>query len=367
MLCMFTVSVSSYGWAFYYAGVEDFSFYSKLDSISAMCGLTFFPFIRLYFKSLTDESPLNLGKEFLWFLPALLVGVGSLIIYFYMGDERATAYMQAIFQGNIHTEEFSAPIYKVHFFVNIAGYYISMVVQIILVIRYILICLRSYRKKLDSFFSNPEGKSLETIKSMLVAILFLLIISLLSLLELYFFGHRYQLLIYLLFAGLTTTLYCFNYLVFSVAYTAENLLADWQQADKEAEEQGYATIEADEEGGRVSGIKKEKREKILLQLKRLLDEEEIFLQKNLRLDDVVRLVRANRTYISLLISEEYGCNFSELINGKRVAYAQKLARAVPDLLHAQVAEQSGFVHASTFSRVFKQRVGMTFKEWHQNL
>lgn len=104
-------------------------------------------------------------------------------------------------------------------------------------------------------------------------------------------------------------------------------------------------------------------EKLLPEFNRLMDEEHIFLQKNLRREDLAERMKTNRTYIALLIREEYQCGFSEYINRRRIAYACDLLRQHPEIPQAQLATRSGFTNTSTFSRTFKQYTGTTFREW----
>ncbi|MDF9831368.1 helix-turn-helix transcriptional regulator [Parabacteroides sp. PF5-6] len=103
--------------------------------------------------------------------------------------------------------------------------------------------------------------------------------------------------------------------------------------------------------------------RILPEFQRLMDEEQLFLQPNLHMEELVRLTGSNRNYIYRLLKEEYGCGLSEYINRRRIEHARELMRTHPDLTQEQLATQCGFSHASAFSRAFKQYIGMTFKEW----
>lgn len=364
MVCAFLMSVSHYVWAMYYIGVEDFSLYYKLDIIDATVGLSFLPVVYLYFKSLTDEAPLK-WKESLWFIPGLLVGVGSLVTCLWMGDEQATVYMQKLIEDFKGIGDFASPIQKAHYAINVQFYYTTFIIQLILLLRYTIVRLVVYRKRLEDFYSNPEGKSMENIKAMLVGVLALVGIALLAALELGTLYHKHSWVVCVLFTTYACILYYLNNLALSVEYTAESLAEKLQQTDKEAEELGYTTSEDVERGAKnISVIRPNRRDEIVLRMNELLDEEKIFLQKDLRLDDIVRLTQANRTYVSLLISEEYRCSFWELINSRRINYAKDLAQSNPNLSHAQIAEESGFAYPSSFSRTFKQYTGTTFKEWY---
>lgn len=106
-------------------------------------------------------------------------------------------------------------------------------------------------------------------------------------------------------------------------------------------------------------------EKLLPEFNHLMDEKKIFRQKNLCREDVANLLKTNRTYISKLLHDEYQCSFSDYINRKRIEYALELIRKMPELTQDRLAEKCGFTHSSSFSRSFKQYMGMTFREWHK--
>ncbi|MDF9831407.1 helix-turn-helix domain-containing protein [Parabacteroides sp. PF5-6] len=108
-------------------------------------------------------------------------------------------------------------------------------------------------------------------------------------------------------------------------------------------------------------------EKLLPEFNRLMEEEKIFLQKNLRREDFAERMKTNRTYIAQLIREEYQCGFSEFINRRRITYACDLLRQHPEIPQDQLATKSGFTNISTFSRTFKQYTGTTFRQWQKNI
>lgn len=98
----------------------------------------------------------------------------------------------------------------------------------------------------------------------------------------------------------------------------------------------------------------------------LLIEQEVYLKKNLRAEDVAIMIHTNRTYISKLLKEEFECTFTDFINRKRIEYARKLMHENPRLSQEEIADKSGFTHTSSFSRIFKQYTGTTFRQAQKN-
>lgn len=94
-------------------------------------------------------------------------------------------------------------------------------------------------------------------------------------------------------------------------------------------------------------------------IRKWMDEERPYLFKEFKLTDVSRLLPLNRSYLSRVFNEGFGKNFSEVVRDYRVEYAKELLKRNPSLTIYQVAELSGFSSDTTFSRTFKQMVGMT--------
>ncbi|MBO4341316.1 MAG: helix-turn-helix domain-containing protein [Bacteroidales bacterium] len=104
---------------------------------------------------------------------------------------------------------------------------------------------------------------------------------------------------------------------------------------------------------------------LMEEMARLIGEKELFLRKDLRVADIAQELATNQTYVSMLVNNLSGDNFATMIGGYRVRYAQKLMREHPDMVHADVAERSGFASRTAFLRTFKAQTGLTPTEWKQ--
>lgn len=103
------------------------------------------------------------------------------------------------------------------------------------------------------------------------------------------------------------------------------------------------------------------------QLSKIIEEEELFKQPDLRVTDIAARLATNRTYISAIIKSLSGENFSNMINGYRVRYAQKLMKDHPDMSVTDIAAESGFSSRSAFYRNFKEMIGMSPAEWKKSV
>ena len=96
-------------------------------------------------------------------------------------------------------------------------------------------------------------------------------------------------------------------------------------------------------------------------MERLLKEEQVFKENELRLADLAAYLDVSYHQLSQVINEHYGVNFFELINKYRVEHVKKLL-ADPNYSHftiIQIAFEAGFNNKASFNRYFKKEIGMT--------
>lgn len=88
----------------------------------------------------------------------------------------------------------------------------------------------------------------------------------------------------------------------------------------------------------------------------LITEDRIFLDPNLKVTELVKLLNTNRTYISKVINDEFEMNFNDLINLHRINYAKDLLnnRANNKYHLEAIAQMSGFGSLNSFTRSFKK-------------
>lgn len=97
-----------------------------------------------------------------------------------------------------------------------------------------------------------------------------------------------------------------------------------------------------------------------------IERDKVYLNCQLHIEDVAKLLGTNRTYVSRVCRVKFGMTFTELMNYHRVEYSKGLLLDDPHLRVEEVAAESGFSSASFFARVFKNREGCTPTAWRQN-
>lgn len=353
------MGISTAIWSVYFFGIKDYILFYKLEVVEAFTTLLLFPLLYFGFKSLTNEQAFD-WKDYIWFIPAPVVGISLLLLYVWMGNEQAIMYITEIVENRGHIDTFTNPAFLIHNIISIHLYRILILVQIAYLLIYATICLVRYKKWLNSLFSDLENKSLDNLYALLIGLYMILLLSLITYKGRFYYNGD-SLFIQLLMLIWAALIYFMGYNLSHLEYTAETLVSDLKLADREATEEGYGESTITDANARKKVSKS-----LLPDFNRVINEEKIFLQKNLRLDDLARTMRTNRTYISRLINDEFNCTFSDYINKKRIEHAQKLIQDNPEMTQEQLAALSGFLHASSFSRTFKKQAGITFREWMES-
>ena len=317
----------------------------------------------LYFKSLTQKSQFN-WKDYSTFIPSLIMGTSSLLLYLSMGDENATNYTRLLLTHQPLPPEYKTTLYTLHFLINEEFYSGILMLQVPAVLIYAIISLIRYHKKLRELYSMLEDKSIHLNYAVLTWFMFSLIPAVIFVFTELLFWEKHPFWTMLFFISCTIIYFGLCYHSSQINYTVENLEQDLKHADSENTENNDILSDTDENTDNTNeNTQSGKYTKLLIAFNKLIEEDEVFLQSSLRSDELARMMRTNRTYVSRLFKEEFHCTFSDYINNKRIEFAKKLMLANPDMKQDLVAEKSGFLSASSFSKVFKQTTKMTPKEW----
>ncbi len=95
----------------------------------------------------------------------------------------------------------------------------------------------------------------------------------------------------------------------------------------------------------------------------LMEQQQLYLNPNLKLADLATALGTNRSVISNCINSQRDCSFPHFVNTYRVTHAQNLLRNQPDLKIAQVWMSAGFPSEASFYRIFKAITGTTPSAW----
>jgi len=118
-----------------------------------------------------------------------------------------------------------------------------------------------------------------------------------------------------------------------------------------------------------SSLSDEKKEDIYYRIRRLLEEEKVFMQKGITIEKFAMILEINSKYISQVINEKYEGGFSAVINDYRIRESIKL---LSDEKYSSysiegIADTVGFNSKSVFNTTFKRLTGLTPSYYRNNI
>lgn len=368
ILCSLLTVIFFFCTANYIAGVSDYVTYRRMDILDCFITPFIVPSIYLYFRALTYEGQFT-WKDYIWFLPSLVVGIGTFVLYLAMDEMQVSGYITTVLINRISSSEYDTPIYRLHYLFSIQMYSFIALVQIIGTVTCAIIYFKRYHQRLREFYSDIDSKSICLDNTILYWFIFVIPFALCILFVEESFWQQHPLPTSCFFIGCTTVYFGIWYFGSKRKYTVEKLAEDLQQADIKAIRNNYDHQEEDTDKieSEKSSIQRnmclEKQVQRCTMLNILINDERIYLQSTLRADELASKLHTNRTYLSKMIKDEFQCTFSDLINRKRIEYSQQLMDHNLNIKLADLAIQSGFTSASSFSRTFVQMVGIPPKAW----
>ena len=119
--------------------------------------------------------------------------------------------------------------------------------------------------------------------------------------------------------------------------------------------------------------KNDESKQLASELQQLFETEKIYRQQGLNVDDVVKLLDTNSKYLSNVISQYYGKNFTGYVNTFRVEEAIEMLKQqgeggkYANYTIQAIGEMVGFNSRTSFYRTFKRIIGVTPSEYMDNI
>jgi len=300
-------------------------------SIYYLAHLLVFPLYYIYVRLLSIDHHFSLKQHYKY----LLVPFGLFLLYtsgvFFMTKAE---HVDFIYDTLIKGESVKGVFLyqKIVYFVIRIVFIIQGVVYMTLSI----LAVKHNQKNVVNFYSNTEDDSLHKVQWLNVTVSITMgtciIMEILG--KENFTGHDFFLLAPS--AILTVMLFCIGWLGNSQRAV---LLTD--------NESKHATTGENTEKGEET---KFHHIRIKNCLKKLFEEEQIYLNKDLTIWELARMTNTNRSYLSQIINSEYGQHFSAFVNSYRARHAENLRQSHPELSQASIAEMSGFGSVKSWKR-----------------
>lgn len=326
--CHFVFFTHLYGWM------------PVTDAIYCMTNLSVFPLYYLYIKEVTEEQNQKHWQVTL-LIPALLAGATTGTLYTLMDTQEAQSFISTfLYQGSTEGLDSLAWAQAItHICIKII-----FALQIPLILMKGIQKIKRFDKMVESNYADTEFRKMHMTKTILVLFIVACIISFTA----NIFGKEYfdtaPWLVAIPSVTFSTLLFLLGYAGHKQDFTINRLILETACDVTPSAYTGASTPKEE----RRYNIGKSKRN-----IAETIETERLFLQQDLKINDIAKLLRTNRDYIYQAINVRMGMSFSEYINRLRVNYATQLMKDTPEMSTNEVAFRSGFSSLASFYRNFK--------------
>lgn len=306
------------------------------DTLYAMTNLLVYPLFLLYISAVTDREPLHRQKT----VQGLTVGIplvaGIVVGWLYaaMNDEQTAQFISSyLYHG--HEEKLTElPLYQVWAHI---GCHVVFAIQVACVIVLGFKRIRRFNKTIQQLYADTENKELKSIPTILI----LFIVTSLASAVVNVLGK--EVFVDTVILGIPSLV--FSILIFSLTWVGMQQDFTMRSIPEEQEQ---------ETGCEENTIVTPSANSILIyeRLETMMREQQTFLNHDLLLNDVAKLLGTNRTYLLQALNNCAHMTFKEYINRKRIAYAEKLIAESPQTPKTEIAALSGYNSMSAFYRNF---------------
>lgn len=322
------------------------TYYPIAGNLYLFAVLLIFPLFSVYIDIILCQKKLNLNRK-LRFVPAFIILIYSIVVYYFMTPEEGRIYVQQIMYNREPTSGWTTILHLQKF--KQLFFSITITTQIIAMILYGFYEIK-YRTKYFALTDSGSKINLNQFRR----ILYLIIINAgLSLCILVlcppFISHLHSLL-FILPILYALSIFLIGYWGFKFNFCLKSNLLNGKIS--------YKLTRNDQ-----AKLKMQK------EIIALLEEEEVYTRNGLKVNDIAIMLCSNRTYVSDIINTTFKTTFTELINKYRLEHAKRklLENDSSHLSITQVRKMSGFSSDSSFYRIFKEKEGITpieFKNKH---
>ena len=327
---MLTATLLYVGHYIYFNRAADLLPLSDILYVSA--NLTVYPLYLIYIIRLTSKWR---AVYWLMLLPGLLAIMATGTGYIFMTDEEDRMFVHNYLYHNSQTGLTDMALFQA---------YIRQFCKLVFAIEVIAtvvigsMMIRRYDRMVDEFYADTDDKSMRNIQSILYLVLTIAILSFIVNIigRARFTDHEII---------LTTTSLMFSALLFAIGY--QGLHRHFSIIDMRTNKE---QVSNDDSAALKDAVNRSMTERIIA----LVENDKIYLQPDLKLDDLAQMMHTNRTYIYQAVNQQMGISFNEFINRYRIAHAKRLMASDPTLSMNDVALLSGFASLSSFYRNMKK-------------
>lgn len=315
------------------------------DTIYSFCNPAVFPLFYIYIEELTTGRH-NRWRHLLYLLPSLLCMLAVGALYNMMNTDETKVFIEqylyagdsSMLSGFAWWQAITHQAIKVIFALQIPFVFFSGWRKI-----------TRFNRQIVENYSSIENKMLTTLKPLLLVFAIASVASFMSNII-----GRHNFTDYLWMLAIPSV--SFSVLLLLIGHTGihQNFTAKELREDICEPENTPKRKEAE-----TNSVVETIGEKIVS----LVDIEQLYLQPNLKINDLAQRLNTNREYIYRAINIGMGLSFADFINSRRIDYAGHLLEDSPNIPLSEVVHKAGFSSPSAFYRNWKRFKGYPPKVW----
>lgn len=319
------------------------------DSLYVAANLAVYPLYYLYICALTQRED-GRRLRFALLLPALAAGVTVALLYAGMTDGETRLFIEQYLYHGLHPE--TGPAATCQMYVHDACKLLFAVLVAVVLVKGNR-SLSRYEHLLNNSYADIENKSLVSLRHILLAFVVTSAVSFVcNIVGRYRFADSEWLL--------SIPSAVFSMLLFVIGYVGSRTQFSIWNIEQDEQEGSFSSLSHNQAATSETNISQ-----LCRRIEQLMNEEQFYLQPNLKIGDLSARLATNRNYLYLAINREMKMSFSEFINRQRIAYAKALIDETPQMPLTEVAERSGFNSSTSFYRNFRQYQNMSPKAYQE--
>ncbi len=305
------------------------------DVCYSFANLAVYPLFYFYINHLSQHAPISTRHKAQMLAPALVCSSLIAVLYALMTPQQTSEFTHNFLYNNLNDS--TQPIIRYQIFTHIAARIIFAFIVIFSLLKSIQ-SINELNRIIKGNYANLDDKNTSPYMWLLCLMAGASIIGFLAnaLGRHIFADHEYLLALPALIYS--CILYGIGFIGFTMKFSIKDIINDDIVLATEPNDNTSIT-------------------KIREQIEEIMASEKLFLQPNLKINDIARIIGTNRNYIYQAINELMGASFTDYINKQRIDYAIQTMQQSPTLSISEIAQQSGFTSQASFYRNFRKFVG----------
>ena len=327
--------------------------YPILEPLNQFISLSGYPLFYIYVRLLTIDDKFSFKSHGIYFLvPTVLFLLYVLGILFTPYEEYKTwVFNRSTYQSDIYGIHYLKIILLLVRICFVASIIATMVANYLLV--------KKHGDKAARYYSDMEDSGINKVRWINFAMFTTAAVSIFwAILGRFYFRHEMS------WEYIGPTIIS---TIVSLLFTTMFFIIGWLGMKQKVLNPTFETESEVEIEGQLNNLLQGAQDVVLDKILILFNENKVYLDSNLTIQDIAQTIGTNRTYISSVINQKYNQNFCTFVNSFRVEELEKAVVENPKNSLDVLAETCGFGTVHSLKRAFYIKKSIPFPEWKKQI